>query len=145
MLFKKVVPVVLALFLFWMFFSIWTEAVQAAKGGEPGKPGGSIPGAGNIAFVSGWDVLTTDGQAFVVIYPEVPSGTFSWVRNQDVEIDVPIPVSDIVYWSVYNFLDKDGQFWQYDYDYSQGEYDAQEGGWRMPEGSQRMWINFGHP
>ena|SRR3989344_7671199 len=73
--------------------------------GLPGKDG--VSGAGNIAFVWFQFVLTTDGR----VWFWSPS-TNQWVLESQYNIpDPPVPVSNILQWDFYSFLDTSGHMW----------------------------------
>lgn len=85
--------------------------------GPKGEPGLFVqPGAGNIAFMPQVDlVVTTDGVVWL--------WSNSWYVNLDVP-QVPVPVSDIVIFEGYRFVDKNGDVWRL---------------------SNNRWDNVGHP
>jgi len=72
--------------------------------GPQGEPGLSAQqGAGNIAFLYQNYLLKTDGTVWFV------SDQFTRVVNHQGQ--VPIPVSNIVSWTLWSFLDNDGNYW----------------------------------
>jgi len=99
------------------------EGPQGAKGdtGEQGPVGSAAPhGAGDVAFLTsiaqGTFVLKTDGTIW-----QYSNG---WTNVVGAPVSVPIPVEDIVAWEKYNFVDKNGDYWEY---------------------SSNVWVNRGHP
>jgi hypothetical protein len=84
--------------------------------GEPGPQGpkgdkgdSAVNGAGSIAFLTdGPYVLKTDGTIW-----QYGVFTNGWNTQVGVPTSVPIPVTDIISWKRYSFIDKDGNFWQY--------------------------------
>jgi len=87
------------------------QGIQGEQGekGDKGDSGDSAThGAGNIAFLTsvtnGTYVLKTDGTVW-------QQGGGIWkklVGNQNI---LPVPVSDIVAWEYYSFIDKNGDYW----------------------------------
>lgn len=111
-----------------------TSGIQGSKGdtgpqgikgdkGDVGPQGEkAAQGAGNIAFCSIYNdcasVLKTDGTIWDF------NGNDVWAETPNFPKTVPVPVSNIVHWERYSFLDVDGNVWRW--------------------GNNR-WNNIGHP
>ena len=97
----------------------------AGPQGPKGDKGDSaVHGAGDIAFLTsiaqGTFVLKTDGTVWQ--YNGQDNGV--WSHNVGAPDSVPIPISNIVAWEKYWFVDINGDYWQY-------------------EGN--TWVDRGHP
>jgi len=99
------------------------QGVQGEVGpkGDKGDVGLSVPrGAGNIATCSEdgcYSVLLKDGTMWF-------KGSYDSAWKYRINHDVPIPVTDIIYFASERFLDKNGDVWRWNYD---------------------RWENIGHP
>lgn len=91
--------------------------VQGKKG-EKGESGGpATHGAGNIAFMFNGDtsyLLKTDGTVWL------SNTTSGWGGPLFTQITsavatLPVSVSDIVAWEYYSLVDKDGNYWYFEY------------------------------
>lgn len=94
--------------------------------GEPGLP--ARHGAGNIAFMHEGDpayLLKTDGTVWVTNTTSGWGGPL-FTQIQGPVSQLPVPVSEIVSWEFYSFIDQDGNYWYFEY----------------PTGA-NVWHNFG--
>ncbi len=90
------------------------QGEQGPKG-DAGDP--ATHGAGNIAFMFNGDpayLLKTDGTVWISNLTPGWGGPLFTEITSDVA-SLPVPVSDIVDWKYYSLIDKDGNYWYFDY------------------------------